>query len=143
MKKLIMLSLVIILAISIAANPVLADSKGAVKQPIRIGWSGPEVGWVVINSSANEMLEVVVHLQKAIQETDLAAGLWRTDVPGWGYLGEGRMTTNVQGNTSVNFKCQIPEDLVNSSSVNVCLCIYTLNPTTLIYWSPLFDVPIK
>ena len=141
MKKLVMLSLVVILALSIGAIPVLADSQGAVKQPVRIGWSGPEVGWVIVNSSANGMLDVEVHLQGAIQKTDLAAGLWRTDT--WGYLGEGRMTTNGQGNTSVNFKCQIPPDLVDSSSMNVMLCVYKLNPTTLIYWSSSFAVPIK
>ncbi len=139
MKKLIMLSLVIILSLSIVATPVLADSEGAVKEPV-MSLSG-EVGWVIVKSSANGMLDVVVHLQGAIQNTDLAAGLWCTDT--WDYLGEGRMTTNAQGNTSVNFKCQIPADLVDSSPMNVYLCVYTLNPTKVKYWTSYFDVPLK
>ncbi|MGA1823123.1 MAG: hypothetical protein ACMUIP_00575 [bacterium] len=147
MKKLIMLSLVIILALSIiGATPVLAESKGAVKQPvveqsIRKGFSGPEKGKVIINSSANGMLNVVVQLKGAIQDTDLTAGLCRTDT--WEKLGEGRMTTNGQGNASVNIKYQIPSDLVNASSMSVQLSVYTLNPTTPVYWSSYIEVPIK
>ena len=142
MKKVITLCLALSLLVCFVASPVLA-ANGAVKVPLKNPHGG-EKGWAIVNTNANGMLNVQVHLQDIIR-TD---GSFKVRVRFFdihsNVITEGILTTNVQGNGNLHGKIRIPRRLLNHDYITVGVAVGPPPPpTNWRFRTGLFSVPVK
>ncbi|MBN1256080.1 MAG: hypothetical protein JXA52_00080 [Planctomycetes bacterium] len=138
MKRLLVCAIIAVLVLAVATTAI-ADKMGAIKADIYVTES-PEtiVGWAILNTNADGMLVVTVHVDDA--EPDEVLPVY-VKIEGVGLLMVGEITINKQGKGTCNGKVELPEGL---ESLIVRAQIKNLTPPPINkYKSDPVEVPLK
>jgi hypothetical protein len=153
-KKFIVFALVFALALSLVAIPVYARSdsaKGAVKLPInerisgdpadQIG-SGPESGWAVVNTNANGMINIEVHMDNAEAEESFNVIPKIND--DWVTGGVGQLTTNIKGKGNFHVQLDLSDYPPSTNTVDVQIVVKPVGTSAVVgYASAITEIPLK
>jgi len=144
MKKVFSIVLLLILLVTLIASPVYAkgnNAKGAVKADLTVFQQdtgelpkGTVVGSVVLNTTANGDLIVVINMDAVPGIEDYDVRVW-INYPAYApYTFEDVLNTNAKGNGNAQVKLSLEESVYNADNVKVSV---VLRP----YFSPYLGTP--
>ena len=154
MKKILMLTLALVLLLGLAATPVMAakgQSLGAVKLPLferEPGYdpdepgTGDQVGWAIANTNADGKLIVETHLDNGA--TSMTFFVFVKINGTWLQADVGQLTTNRQGKGNAHAELNIADYPSSTGTIDVQVVVRVGPPTYLPgYASAHTLVPLK
>ena len=155
MKKLLAISIALVLVLSLMAAPVYARSenaKGAVKliinervsgDPDDQAGSGPESGWAVVNTNADGMINIEVHMDNA--EAEASFNVIPKINGDWVSGGVGQLTTNIKGKGNFHVQLDLSDYPASTgTTVDVQIVVKPVGTSAVVgHASAIVAVPLK
>jgi hypothetical protein len=137
MKKLLFLTMMLIAVFSINAY---AQGEGAVKVPF-----DPDVGWAIVNTTANGILNVTAHLENGRPNQDFSVSIRirYEDASVVAFTDIATLSTNGQGKGNVQAKIELDPPADSSKLRRVAVRVRRPGPPNILYIAVAWDLPLK
>ena len=139
MKKSLVLATLLIAAFAFVVS-VSAEGKGAVKVEF-----DPNVGWVILNTTASGTLNATAHLDNGVPNEDFTVSVriryedGRVDE----HANIATLSTNGQGKGNVKVQVNITPGAASNTLRRVAFRVRRPGPPNILYLAVVWDVPLK